>query len=117
MMMFSKSSHQYGGSEHRKVGRGSSPSLARRTGRTAASVAVAAAASFGLATSAMAAPDDSADAQLVSATGTASGGGHAQGEGDGHGGGQSGGHGGGDSGGQERKSTRLNSSHVAISDA
>src|SRR5699024_12080348 len=48
---------------------------------------------------AMAAPDESADAQLVSATGTASGGGHAQGEGGGHGGGQSGGHGGGNSGG------------------
>src|SRR5699024_3893573 len=49
--------------------------------------------------------DDSADAQLVSATGTASGGGHAQGEGGGHGGGQSsggegsGGHGGGHGGG------------------
>src|SRR5699024_1987124 len=99
MMMFSKSSHQYGGSEHRKVGRNTSPYRAGRTGRTAASVAVAAAASCGLATSAMEAADVSGDAQLVSATGTASGGGHAQGEGGGHGGGQSGGHGGGNSGG------------------
>src|SRR5699024_3005240 len=73
--------------------------FARRTSRTMASLAVAAAASVGLMSSAMAAPDEPADAELVSATGADAEATHSGSQHGGHGGDDSGeGHGGGHGG-------------------
>src|SRR5699024_7261161 len=79
-----------------------SSTFARRTSRTMASLAVAATASVGLMSSAMAAPDEPADAELVSATGADAEATHSGSQHGGHGGedgGDSGqGHGGGHGG-------------------
>ena len=109
--MFSKTrSRQKGGFKNEHPERKLSPTFARRTGRTAASVVIAATASVGLISSAMAAPDDAADAQLVSATTTSGSahGGNSGGHGDQE---SSGGHGGNASGHGDEESSGGHGGH------